>query len=83
MLANPKQLPLIRLGFDHRIPLKKGAKPIDQRPYKYYSAHKTIIDNLVDEMLTQWFIQHNNSPYASFVVLVGENDGSWRLCADY
>lgn len=42
-----------------------------------------IIEKLVQEMMDQRVIQHNTGPYASLVVMVGENDGSWKLCIDY
>lgn len=34
-------------------------------------------------MLTQGIIQHNSSPYASPVVLVGKKDGTCTMCVDY
>jgi len=34
-------------------------------------------------MLDKGVIQHSSSSFASPVVLVGKNDGTWRLCVDY
>ena len=33
IFEQPTQLPLERLGFDHKIPLKNGEAPMNQRPY--------------------------------------------------
>ena len=83
IFREPQTLPPPRPHFDHRIPLKEGSNPVNLRPYRYSAVQKTIIDKLVDEMLSQGIIQHSNSPYASSVVLVGKKDGTWRLCVDY
>lgn len=83
IFEEPKQLPPSRPGFDHRIPLKEGSNPVNLRPYRYSIIQKDIVDKLVDELLAQGIIQHNNSPYASPAVLVRKKDGSWRLCVDY
>jgi len=44
---------------------------------------KTVIEGPVEEMLNKGIIQHNSSPYAALVVLVGQKDGIWRLCIDH
>ncbi|CAM8972949.1 unnamed protein product [Rhodiola kirilowii] len=77
------KLPPFREGFNHQIPLEVIANPINQRPYRYSTLQKDVIDKLVQEMLIQGIIQYNSSPYASPVVLVKKKDGSCRLCVDY
>ncbi|MCI26985.1 hypothetical protein A2U01_0048183, partial [Trifolium medium] len=47
-----------RLAFDHRIPLKEGTQHFNLCPFQYYSILKDMVDNLVDEMLSQGIIQH-------------------------
>ncbi|CAM8908644.1 unnamed protein product [Rhodiola kirilowii] len=83
LFKEPTQLPPFRAGFDHQIPLEAGANPVNQRPYRYSTLQKDVIDKLVQEMLNQGIIQYSSSPYASPVVLVKKKDGSWRLCVDY
>ena len=44
---------------------------------------KEAMEPMVADML-QLGVKHNNSsPYASLVVLVRKNDGSWSMCIDY
>ena len=42
-----------------------------------------ITEPLVQQMLDKGIVQHNSSPFASPVVVVGKKDGTWRLCVDY
>lgn len=51
IFQEPTQLPPIRPGFDHQIPLKEGSAPCNLRPYRYSIIQKDIVDNLVEEML--------------------------------
>lgn len=83
MFEEPLTLPPSRGQFDHRIPLKEGASPVNIRPYRYPLKHKDIIEQLVQEMQDKGIIQVSFSPFASPVVLVGKKDGTWRLCVDY
>lgn len=83
LFQDPKGLPPNRGVFDHRIPLKGEAKPVNIRPYRYPLKQKDIIEKLVQEMLDSGIIQPSCSPFASPVVLVSKKDGSWRLCVDY
>ncbi|CAM8999660.1 unnamed protein product [Rhodiola kirilowii] len=83
IFADPNELPPLRDGFNHHIPLIEGAKPVNQRPYRYSTLQKNAIEKLIQDMLTQGLIQYSSSPYAAPVVLVKKKDGSWRLCVDY
>ena len=69
--------------YDHRIPLKAEAQPVNIRPYRYPFRQKDIIEQLVQEMLDSSIIQPSSSPFASPVGLVSKKDGTWRLCVDY
>ena len=44
---------------------------------------KNELEKLVAEMLANWVIRDRSSSFASLVVLVKKNDGTWRLCVDY
>ncbi|XP_019414910.1 PREDICTED: uncharacterized protein LOC109326644 [Lupinus angustifolius] len=83
IFEKPVQLPPLRKGHNHQIPLLQDINPVNMRPYKYAKHQKDIIEKLLQEMLDSGIIQNSNSPYASPVVLVGKKDGSWRLCVDY
>ncbi|XP_019431364.1 PREDICTED: uncharacterized protein LOC109338552 [Lupinus angustifolius] len=83
VFSNPTQLPPTRAEHDHRIPLMHNMDPVNKRPYRYAKEQKDVIDKLVHDMLSSGVIQTSNSLYASPVVLVGEKDGTWRLCVDY
>ncbi|KAJ7949633.1 Ty3/gypsy retrotransposon protein [Quillaja saponaria] len=65
----PTALPPIRT-FDHKIILKEGAEPFNQRPYRYGLIQKDVIEEMVREMLSNQIIRPSSSPFASPVVLV-------------
>lgn len=72
----PTDLPPSKPGFDHKIPLKEGATPVNMCPYRYSIVQKDIVDILVGEMLNRGVIQYSNSLFASPTVLVRKKDGS-------
>lgn len=65
----PCELPPHR-DYDHAIPLKPDAVPVNARPYKYSPLHKTEIERQVTELLAKGLITHSTSPFASPVLLV-------------
>lgn len=83
IFTEPTQLPALRPGLDHKIPLKEGSKPFNLRPYRYSIIQKDIMDNSVNDLLNPGVIEHSICPYASPTILVKKKDGSWRLCVDY
>ncbi|KAK1602238.1 hypothetical protein QYE76_018497 [Lolium multiflorum] len=82
VFSEPVELPPAR-DYDHAIPLKADAPPVNARPYWYSLAHKDEIERQVTEMLKAGLIVRNMSPFASPVLLVKKKDGSWRFCVDY
>ncbi|XP_074277350.1 uncharacterized protein LOC141600986 [Silene latifolia] len=83
VFEEPRGLPPLREGHDHRIILKPDAEPVSIRPYRYPMVQKDIIESMTQELLEGGVIKHSTSPYASPVVLVKKKDGGWRMCVDY
>ena len=55
-------------------------RPIRQRLRRHLIAHLDAIDQQVDDLLRDDFIEPAAGPWASNVVLVRKKDGSHRLC---
>jgi hypothetical protein len=48
IFKEPTNLPPLRMGFGHKIPLKENSVPINLRPYRYSIVQKNIVDKLVN-----------------------------------
>lgn len=83
MLVSLRELPPSKGVFDHRIPQKKDAKPVNIRPYRYPIKLRDIIEKCVQKMLDRGIIQKSCSPFASPVALVVKKNDTWRLYVDY
>lgn len=46
-------------------------------------VQKDVIEEMVQELLDQGVIRHNNNSFAAPIVLVKKKDGGWRMCVDY
>ncbi|XP_063360618.1 uncharacterized protein LOC134649717 [Cydia amplana] len=57
--------------------------PVVYRPYRMSHAERTLVRNMVQEMLDSEIIRESSSPYASPIVLVQKKTGEKRLCVDY
>lgn len=73
---------------EHKINLNNENKPIHTRQYRLPEAHKQIVDEHVQDMLTKEIICHSNSPWNSPLLVVPkkpDKDGNkkWRVVIDY
>jgi hypothetical protein len=82
VFATPTGLPPKR-DCDHRIPLKEGSTPPNIRPYRMPHKQKTVVEEMIKELLKNKEIRHSSSPYASPALAVTKKDKTWRLCTDF
>lgn len=82
MFEQPKSLsPAIR--FDHKIPLKLKAQPLNIRPYKSSFVQKEEIEKMVKKMLMNGRIQYIFSSFITLILLVKKKNNIWRFYMDY
>ena len=60
-----------------------SAPPIHQHVRRIPPAQRTLVKDLLDDMLHKDIIQPSQSPWASPIVLARKKDGSVRFCVDY
>lgn len=82
IFAEPTELPPHR-SVEHQITLKDGAQPIKIQPYRYPYLQRKEIERMTTEMMKAGVIQTSISPFASPVLLVTKEDGTWRFCVDF
>lgn len=58
-------------------------EPVVYRPYRMSYGERTLVRNMVQEMLDAGILRESSSPYASPIVLVKKKTGEKRLCVDY
>ena len=63
--------------------IETEGSPIFQRAYRASLTKRQVIDDAVDEMLSDGVISPSSSPWASPVTLAPKKDGSYRVCIDY
>lgn len=68
---------------DHKIVLKKGAKPPFGRLYSMSREELAVLREWLQDNLAKGFIRPSTSPAASPVLFVKKSDGKLRLCMDY
>lgn len=69
IFVKPTTLPPHRT-LDHKIPRKPDSLPTSQRPYRFPYIHKSVVEQMIQEMLSSGLIQSSNSPFASPILLV-------------
>ncbi|GKB64232.1 retrotransposon-related protein [Tanacetum coccineum] len=78
----PNKLPPAR-SHDHRVPLMPGSQQVNIRPYRHPPTQKDAIKAMIKELLESGVIKHNQSSFASLIVMVKKKDNTWRMCVDY
>lgn len=82
IFREPKGLPS-RQEVDHMIPLKRDRVMVNQKPNRYSTPPKDVIERMIQKMLDSYIIQPSSSPFSSPVVLVKKKNHFWRMCVDY
>uniref|UniRef100_A0A914LNR7 Peptidase A2 domain-containing protein n=1 Tax=Meloidogyne incognita TaxID=6306 RepID=A0A914LNR7_MELIC len=67
----------------HKIDLTDGARPLQNRPYRYPLHLQEEIEKQTKNLLKQNIIRPSSSAWASPIVLARKSDGSYRFCVDY
>ncbi|KAL0188454.1 hypothetical protein M9458_015553, partial [Cirrhinus mrigala] len=57
--------------------------PIKQKPYRLSPVKQRVMEEQLEEMLSQGIVEPSHSSWASPVVLVPKKDGKLRFCVDY
>ncbi|XP_064292537.1 uncharacterized protein LOC135309870, partial [Plodia interpunctella] len=58
-------------------------EPVVYRPYRLSHSERSMVRDMVQEMIDAGIVQESSSPYASPIVLVRKKTGDKRLCVDY
>jgi hypothetical protein len=63
--------------------LEEGAKPVITTPYRHPKKYKDEIEKSIKELLDMGHIRLSSIPFASFVVVLKNKDGTMLMCIDY
>lgn len=61
----------------------EDTEPVVYRPYRLYQTEKTLVNDMIQEMMDGGIVRESSSPYARPIVLVQKKTGEKRLCVDY
>jgi len=67
---------------EHRVELTEK-EPVKHKLYPIPYKMQEIIDKDIDDMLAMGVIERSEAPYASPLVLVKKQDGSYRVCVNF
>ena len=77
----PKRLPPLR-GIEHQIDFIPGASLPNRPAYRTNPTEAKEIQQQVEELIAEGWVQDSTSPCDMPVILVPKKDGSWRMCTD-
>lgn len=61
----------------------EDSDPVVYRPYRMSHSERTLVREMVQDMIECGIARESSSPYASPIVLVKKKTGEKRLCVDY
>ena len=67
----------------HDVEIQNTASPIKQHPYRLNPLKQKYLQQEIDYLLTNDFIEPSNSNWSSPCILVPKPDGPYRMCTDY
>ncbi len=67
----------------HDVEIENTASPIKQHPYRLNPLKQKYLQQEIDYLLANDFIEPSNSNWSSPCILVPKPDGSYRMCTDY
>ena len=77
------ELPVVRVGVEHRIRLKDNTAPLAFQPRRLSREAEEEVRKEIKELLDMGVIRPSNSPWAAPIVCARRQDGSLRLALDY
>ncbi len=72
-----------RTGMIYDVEIEHTANPIKQHPYRLNPLKQKYLQQEIDYLLANDFIEPSNSNWSSPCILVPKPDGSYRMCTDY
>ena len=70
-------------GYECKIELKEGAKPVRCRPYRLTPEKRDEVMRQVGDLVTRGIVEPCDSAWSTNVVLARKKDGTWRMATDY
>src|SRR6266540_183569 len=78
MLGVPREV------IEHRLNVKKGAKPVKQRLHQFAQDRKEAIGDELTKLTAANFIREvYHTDWLANPILVKKKNGKWRMCVDY